>query len=205
MKTKALVLVALIVLFAASLGYALLREVWREEALLRASISGVVEVDPRLYAIGAADIVKTDRLVLMLVHPETRQPVALRFETPLVPPQTVRIGQADVWPLDPEGKLIAMIQIESPTGIDNLDEILDVPGIGVIFLGPTDMATAIDAEGPNAPEVESLVQGVLQVCVERNIPCGYPIVATSPEEAERETARRLAEGFKVLAVMTSGR
>lgn len=118
---------------------------------------------------------------------------------------SMRIGQADVWPLDPEGKLIAMIQIESPTGINNLDDILDVPGIGVIFLGPTDMATAIGAEGPNAPEVESLVQDVLAVCLARNIACGYPIVATSPEAAERETSRRLAQGFKVLAVMTTSR
>ena len=110
--------------------------------------------------------------------------------------------QADVWPLDPSGKLVAMIQIESLTGIRALNEILEVPGIGVIFLGPTDLASSTGAEGPNAPTVEALVQEVLQVCLARNIPCGYPIVANSPQEAERETARRLAEGFKVLAVMT---
>jgi|TARA_B100000586_G_scaffold145883_1_gene105804 4-hydroxy-2-oxoheptanedioate aldolase len=110
--------------------------------------------------------------------------------------------QADVWPLDPAGKLVAMIQIESLTGIRALNEILEVPGIGVIFLGPTDLASSTGAEGPNAPTVEALVQEVLQVCLARNIPCGYPIVANSHQEAERETARRLAEGFKVLAVMT---
>lgn len=113
---------------------------------------------------------------------------------------------ADVWPLAPAGKLVAMIQIESQIGIEHLDEILEVPGIGVIFLGPTDIATSIGAEGPNAPSVEVLVQQVLAACLARNIPCGYPIVAPSREAAERETARRLAEGFKVLAVMsrTSG-
>ena len=111
--------------------------------------------------------------------------------------------QADVWPLDPAGKLVAMIQIESLAGIRALNEILEVPGIGVVFLGPTDLAVSIGAEGPNAPSVEALVQEVLQVCLSRNIPCGYPIVANSHQEAERETARRLAEGFKVLAVMTS--
>ena len=110
--------------------------------------------------------------------------------------------QADVWPLDPAGKLVAMIQIESLTGIRALNEILEVPGIGVIFLGPTDLANSTGAEGPNAPTVEALVQEGLQVCLARNIPCGYPIVANSHQEAERETARRLAEGFKVLAVMT---
>ncbi len=109
---------------------------------------------------------------------------------------------ADVWPLAADGKLVAMIQIESLAGIAHLDEILEVPGIGVIFLGPTDIATSIGAEGPDAASVEVLVQEVLAACLEQNIPCGYPIVAPTPEAAERETARRLAEGFRVLAVMT---
>ncbi len=90
-------------------------------------------------------------------------------------------------------------------GIQNLDEILDVPGIGVIFLGPTDLATSAGEDGPNAPRVDALVHQVLEACLARNIPCGYPIVARTPEDAERETARRLAEGFKVLAVMTTAR
>ena len=113
--------------------------------------------------------------------------------------------RADVWPLDPSGKLVAMLQIESLAGIEHLDEILDVPGIGVIFLGPTDLATSAGEEGPNAPRVEALVQEVLEACLARNVPCGYPIVAPTREDSERETARRLAEGFKVLAVMTSAR
>ena len=114
-------------------------------------------------------------------------------------------ARADVWPLDPSGELLAMIQIESPAGIENLDEILAVPGVGVIFLGPTDIAAAIDEDGPNAPRVEALVQEVLARCRARSVPCGYPIVAATPADAERETARRLAEGFQVLAVMTSAR
>ena len=112
---------------------------------------------------------------------------------------------ADVWPLDPQGELVAMIQIESLTGIENLNEILDVPGIGVIFLGPTDLAKSADEDGPNTPRVEALVQEVLTVCLARNVPCGYPIVAPTREAAERETARRLEEGFRVLAVMTMAR
>jgi 4-hydroxy-2-oxoheptanedioate aldolase len=116
-----------------------------------------------------------------------------------------RAAGADVWPLDPAGKLVAMLQIETLAGIEHLDEILDVPGIGVIFLGPTDLATSAGEEGPNAPRVDALVHQLLEACLERNIPCGYPIVAPTRVDAERETARRLAEGFRVLAVMTSAR
>ena len=121
---------------------------------------------------------------------------------------SMRVAQAagaDVWPLDPAGTLVAMLQVETLAGIEHLDEILDVPGIGVIFLGPTDLASSAGEDGPNAPRVDALVHQVLAACLERNIPCGYPIVARTPEDAERETARRLREGFTVLAVMTTGR
>lgn len=114
-------------------------------------------------------------------------------------------SRADVWPLTPEGQLIALLQIESLAGIEQLNNILDVPGIGAIFLGPTDLAASIGEEGPNSPRVEALVQEVLQTCVVRNVPCGYPIVAATSADAERETARRLREGFRVLAVMTTER
>jgi 4-hydroxy-2-oxoheptanedioate aldolase len=42
---------------------------------------------------------------------------------------------ADLWPLNPEGDLMAILMIESVEGIQNLDQILSVPGIGAIFLG----------------------------------------------------------------------
>ena len=111
-------------------------------------------------------------------------------------------GRDEVWLSSPNGVLVAMIMIESRQGIANLDEIMEVPGVGVLFVGPTDMASSIGAEGPNAPEVESMVQEVVQFCIERDVACGYPIVATSPEDAEEQTSDRLSQGFKVLAVMT---
>lgn len=111
----------------------------------------------------------------------------------------------DVWGSADYGVLIAMIMIESPRGIANLQDIVEVAGVGVLFVGPTDMANYIDADGPNAPEVEAMVQEVLAVCLSKNIACGYPIVASSPEDAERQTADRIEQGFKVLAVMTRAR
>ena len=68
MKSRTVLIVVLIGVFIAAVSYALLREVAREEAELAASLSGVVEVDPALYAAGQADIVKTDRLALYLVE-----------------------------------------------------------------------------------------------------------------------------------------
>ena len=47
--------------------------------------------------------------------------------------RAAREAGADVWPLDPAGTLVAMLQIETLAGIERLDEIPEVPGIGVIF------------------------------------------------------------------------
>src|SRR5262249_8202275 len=42
---------------------------------------------------------------------------------------------ADVWPLNPDGDLLATIMIESVDGLKHLDEIASVPGVGALFLG----------------------------------------------------------------------
>ncbi len=42
---------------------------------------------------------------------------------------------ADVWPLNPDGDLLAVVMIESVEGLKNLDAIASVPGVGALFLG----------------------------------------------------------------------
>src|SRR6266403_3264627 len=42
---------------------------------------------------------------------------------------------ADVWPLNPDGDLLAIPMIETAEGLKNVDEIASVPGIGAIFVG----------------------------------------------------------------------
>ncbi len=133
---------------------------------------------------------------LMFPDVETRAQAQVAIDS-------MRAGGGRLWPVDPAGNLIAMIQIESPVAMQNLEDILGVTGIGALFLGPTDMAVATGAAGPDAPSVEAMVQEILQACIAGNIPCGYPIVAPDRESATREVARRVGEGFSILAVMVS--
>ena len=50
-------------------------------------------------------------------------------------------AKADVWPLDPDGEILVVIQIEDQLGIENLPAILDeVPGIGLILIGEGDLS-----------------------------------------------------------------
>lgn len=93
MKAKAWLIIAALAAFIVLIAPALWRELAREEAAVGRSVTGTVEIDPALWRSGLADVVKTDRLALYLVDPKTREPVALTFESPLVPPQTIRIGE----------------------------------------------------------------------------------------------------------------
>ncbi len=49
-------------------------------------------------------------------------------------------NKADVWPLDPNGEVFVILQIEDTRGVDNLDAMLkEVKGIGAILIGEGDL------------------------------------------------------------------
>ena len=63
--------------------------------------------------------------------------------------------RADVWPLNPDGDLFAIVMIESVEGLKNLDAIAAVPGVGALFLGAgSDLSRSLGVR-PNTPEVRS--------------------------------------------------
>jgi len=105
--------------------------------------------------------------------------------------------KADVWPLDPAGELLAIIQIETPEAVANIDDILTVPGIGVIFIGPSDLSTAMGYASPAAPQVEAAIQTVLQACLANNVACA---ITTS----RNSVAERIEQGFRFVTVGADG-
>ena len=105
------------------------------------------------------------------------------------------MARADVWPLDPRGELLAIIQIESREGVANIDEIVAVPGVGVIFIGPSDLTASLGF--PPAEEVEAAIQRVLGACLAQGVPCAITTGAGSVE-------RRMSEGFRFVTVGFDG-
>jgi 4-hydroxy-2-oxoheptanedioate aldolase len=102
--------------------------------------------------------------------------------------------RADVWPLDPQGELLAVIQIESRMAVENIEEIASVPGIGAIFIGPSDLSISYGV--PNQidhPEVDAAMKKVLSVCKSRGIPCGL----TTNQDT---VADYLKEGYSFVTV-----
>ena len=100
-------------------------------------------------------------------------------------------ARADVWPLDPRGELLAIIQIETLEAVEAADEIMSVPGVGAIFIGPLDLATDMGYASASAPEVEAQIQKVLAACLTHDVPCA---ITTNAESIER----RLQQGFRLV-------
>ena len=104
------------------------------------------------------------------------------------------VPRADVWPLDPRGELLALIMIESAFGVENVEDIVSVPGVGALFIGPADLAMSLGVGPPgaeHAAETEEAIQKVLRACLDAGVVCG---IADSRARAEQ----RIAEGFRVL-------
>jgi 4-hydroxy-2-oxoheptanedioate aldolase len=100
--------------------------------------------------------------------------------------------RADVWPLNPDGDLLAIMMIETAEGLKNADAIVAVPGVGAIFVGAGgDLHQYLGVES-NSPEVEQAFQTILKACQAHNVACG--ITALNG----RDIAKRLGEGWKMI-------
>ena len=107
------------------------------------------------------------------------------------------VARADLWPLNPDGELIAFPMIETPDGVKNINAILDVPGVGGVLIGPTDL-TMNYGEGRWAnpadkkPETEAAIQAVAKACVAKKRACA---MVTSNDA---ETQKYLGVGFRII-------
>src|SRR5262245_21304034 len=99
---------------------------------------------------------------------------------------------ADVWPLNPDGDLLATALIESAEGLKNLDEIASVPGVGALFLGAgQDLARSLGIR-PGTPELEAAFQQVLRACKSHKVACAI----TAGDAAD--VVRRVKEGWNII-------
>jgi len=100
--------------------------------------------------------------------------------------------RADLWPLNPDGDLLAIMMIETAEGLKNADEIAATPGVGAIFVGAGgDLHQYLGVE-MNSPELEQGFQTILKACLAHNVACG--ITATNA----RDIAKRRMEGWKMI-------
>ena len=102
--------------------------------------------------------------------------------------------KADVWPLNPDGELLAIVMIETREAVKNIEEILKVPGLGGAIIGPADLSLALGVGNPapvtTAPAVEAATATVAKACVALKKLCGTFEVT--------DVNARVAQGFKLI-------
>jgi 2-keto-3-deoxy-L-rhamnonate aldolase RhmA len=111
---------------------------------------------------------------------------ALRWGLPV--PEYLKIANKEI---------MAILLIEHIEAVNRIDEILTVPGIDLIFVGPGDLSASMGLLGQAThTRVEEAVQKVLAATKKAKVPAG--IMAVTPDDANR----RIQQGFQFILVGT---
>ena len=104
--------------------------------------------------------------------------------------------RADVWPLNPDGEMLAIVMVESKAAVDHINEIVNVPGLGGIMLGPADLRANIGltTKADAVPAaVEAAIQTALKACLaKKKMICA--IAGVPPADRDK----RIKEGFNMV-------
>ncbi len=94
-------------------------------------------------------------------------------------------------------EIMAILLIEHIEAVNRIDEILAVPGIDLIFVGPGDLSASMGLLGQAThTRVEEAIQKVLAATKKAKIPVGIP--AVTPDDANK----RIQQGFQFILVAT---
>ena len=96
---------------------------------------------------------------------------------------------------------LLMIQIEHIDAVNNIDEILSVPGIDGTYIGPYDLSCSMGLPGQlNHPDVEAAKKRVLEATRSHGLAPGIHLV--HPEAARGELGGCIEQGYRFIALGT---
>jgi 2-keto-3-deoxy-L-rhamnonate aldolase RhmA len=95
------------------------------------------------------------------------------------------------WPAPDEGyhrfadrNVLVVVIIEDVDGVENVEEIAAVPGIDVIYIGPSDLSYSLGHGGQHEhPVVVAAIERIVAAAKRNGVPLGRP--GGSPEEIQR--------------------
>jgi 2-keto-3-deoxy-L-rhamnonate aldolase RhmA len=127
---------------------------------------------------------------IMIPRVETKSQVERIIECTLFPPAgsrgcSVNKGQNDFagqeqWSFTEEANRENMIilQIERAKAVEDIDDLLSVPGVGGAIIGPNDLALSLGVkDGNQLGALEEPIQRVLDAALRSEIPCGIHIAS----------------------------
>ncbi|MEV8515996.1 aldolase/citrate lyase family protein [Dactylosporangium sp. NPDC051484] len=110
------------------------------------------------------------------------------------PRRMPRFKNANDYRRDANGNAVVIVQIETAEAVNAAADIADVPGLGAMAIGPTDLAISLGySDDLMNPEVGAAARRVRGACESRGVPFGY--LARSRAEA----GQWLAEGAALVA------
>jgi 4-hydroxy-2-oxoheptanedioate aldolase len=107
----------------------------------------------------------------------------------------LRIGPK---PADSDAVVLCLVMIETPEGLDNVEEICAVPGVDGVYIGPSDLCLAVGGKYPNDPDVADAFNAAL---VRIRLAAEASGVVAAIHTASGDVARqRIAEGFTFITI-----
>ncbi len=93
-------------------------------------------------------------------------------------------------------RVIVVVMLEHVDAVENVDAILQTPGIDATFIGPYDLSASLGKAGElNDPEVVAAQQRILGACRAHGVAAGIHVVPIDPQQVRQ----RVAEGFCFVA------
>ena len=108
-------------------------------------------------------------------------------------------SRSDVWPLDPDGEILVVIQIEDAAGIGNLSDMLEnVPGIGAVLIGEGDLGQELGY--PRQYDHPALLEAIAEIVA---VSHEHGAIVGHPHANAGNMQRLLDEGFRFLMTATA--
>lgn len=84
-------------------------------------------------------------------------------------------------------ELVIIAQIEHINAVGNIEEVINIEGIDGIIIGPYDLSGSMGCPGEfERDDVKEAVQQILDKCKKNNMPSGFHVVDTNPDNLKQK-------------------
>ena len=102
------------------------------------------------------------------------------------PRQATNFGRLTDYHLDADECIFTVVQIESPEGVANLDEMLEIADLDSVTIGPMDLSFTMGyPANPRHPEVEAAMNSIIERTRAAGKVIGFPLSGDPAQAADR--------------------
>ncbi len=99
-------------------------------------------------------------------------------------------------------EILVVVQAESPTGVRNAEEILSVPGVDAVFIGPNDLLAQMGQVPKMENDTAEFVEALERI---RTVADRYGVAPGIHTADHAMCNRRIAQGFRFMAIASDAR